>query len=113
MLECMKTKPAFALNAKELEIGFISQPVVDVDYASDPFLPIDPIDALESGLFATDVDVLLGSNQNEGFLLTEVILIQYQCRNKDSSKIYVVGSGTDLSQVGNLYQLTKKLHFAM
>ena len=79
MLECMKTKPAFALNAKELEIGFISQPVVDVDYASDPFLPIDPIDALESGLFATDVDVLLGSNQNEGFLLTEVILIQYQC----------------------------------
>ena len=79
MLECMKTKPAFALNAKELEIGFISQPVVDVDYASDPFLPIDPIDALESGLFATDVDVLLGSNQNEGFLLTEVILIQHQC----------------------------------
>ena len=105
MLECMKTKPAFALNAKELEIGFISQPVVDVDYASDPFLPIDPIDALESGLFATDVDVLLGSNQNEGFLLTEVILIQllslqYQCRNKDSSKIYVEGSGTDLSILG-------------
>ena len=53
----MKTKPAFALNAKELEIGFISQPVVDVDYASDPFLPIDPTDALESGLFAHNVFV--------------------------------------------------------
>jgi len=73
-LDCMKTKSALALNAVELENGFISQPVIDVDYASDPFFPTDPLDALELGEFATDVDVLLGSNQNEGLLLTEVIL---------------------------------------
>ena len=45
----------------ELENGFISQPVIDVEYASVPFFPTDPLDALESGEFATDVGVLLGS----------------------------------------------------
>ena len=73
-LECMKTRSPLALMTAELENGVISQPVVDADYADDPFLPLDPSTAFQSGDFATDVDVMFGSNKNEGLLLTEVIL---------------------------------------
>ena len=73
-LECMKSKSALALAAAELENGIISQPSVDIDFAADPFLPLDPRIAFETGEFATDVDIMFGSNKNEGLLLTEVLL---------------------------------------
>ena len=42
-LDCMRTKSALAVQAVELGVGWplISQPVLDWDYASDPFLPQD------------------------------------------------------------------------
>ena len=38
-LECLKQQSPLALQAVELDNGVISQPVIDWDYASNPFLP--------------------------------------------------------------------------
>ena len=73
-LQCLKNQTAFSLQAAELDNGIISQPVIDWEFAADPFLPRDPLQALEEGEFATDVEILLGTNSHEGLLLTEVIL---------------------------------------
>ena len=73
-LECLKAQTPFSLQAAELDNGVISQPVIDWEFAKDPFLPRDPLQALEEGEFATDVEILLGTNSHEGLLLTEVII---------------------------------------
>ena len=44
-------------------------PVPDSDYISDPFLPEDPETLLKTGQFNTDVDVIIGSNSDEGLLI--------------------------------------------
>ena len=51
----------------------ISQPVVDGEYASAPFLPVDPLEVLDKGDFVTDVEILLGTNSHEGLLITQII----------------------------------------
>ena len=72
-LECLKTKSPLALLEMELADGVISQPVIDTDFSSNPFFPKDPMEILENGEFNTDVEILMGSNKNEGILLTEFI----------------------------------------
>ena len=72
-LECLKQQSALALMSAELDNGVISQPVIDWEYATNPFLPQDPLAALENGEFSTDVEVLLGTNHDEGLLITQII----------------------------------------
>ena len=72
-LECLKTKSPLALLEMELADGIISQPVIDSDFSANPFFPKDPLEILENGEFTTDVEILMGSNNNEGILLTEFI----------------------------------------
>ena len=73
-LTCLRNVSAFALSMVEFEDGVISQPVVDGSFADNPFLPTYVETSLKEGSFATDVDVLLGANLNEGLLFTQLIL---------------------------------------
>ena len=43
-------------------------PVPDHDFTSEPFLPGDAENLLESGMFNTEVDVIIGTNSDEGIL---------------------------------------------
>ena len=50
------------------------QPVPDIGFISDPFLPGDPEKLMESGQFNTEVEVILGTNLDEGiFMLLNVL----------------------------------------
>ena len=47
---------------------FIWQPVPDANFISDPFLPDNPEDLLKSGEFNTDIEVIIGTNSDEGLI---------------------------------------------
>ena len=42
--------------------------VPDIDFCSDPFIPGDPEELLASGQFNTNVEVIIGTNSDEGIL---------------------------------------------
>jgi len=71
-LACLRNISAPALSAVELEDGIISMPVLDSEWTSDPFFPLPPELAFQEGNFDSEVDILLGSNGNEGLLGTQV-----------------------------------------
>ena len=48
----------------------ISQPSVDTSL-SNPYLPISPLDCLESGNYLKDVEIMLGYNEDDGVLITQ------------------------------------------
>ena len=73
-IQCMKEVSPLALSGAEFANGLISQPVFDRDYLDQPFFPIDPAKALETGHFTQDVDVLLGCNAHDGLLATQIII---------------------------------------
>ena len=73
-IACMKSVSPLALDVVEFADGLISQPVFDRDYASQPFFPLEPALALETGHFTRDVDILLGSNSHEGLLVTQILI---------------------------------------
>ena len=41
----------------------------DMDFISEPFLPQNPEELLRSGQFNTDVEVIIGTNSDEGLIL--------------------------------------------
>ena len=41
----------------------------DMDFISEPFLPQKPEELLRSGQFNTDVEVIIGTNSDEGLIL--------------------------------------------
>ena len=73
-IQCMKAVSPLALDGVEFANGLISQPVYDRDYASEPFFPLEPVTALESGHFTRDVEILVGSNSHEGLLVTQILI---------------------------------------
>ena len=73
-IACMKSVSPLALDGVEFANGLISQPVYDRDYASEPFFPLEPVTALESGHFTRDVEILVGSNSHEGLLVTQILI---------------------------------------
>ena len=53
-----------------------AQPVLDGEFSlphTAPFLPVDPRQAVQTGEYNTEVDLLLGVNRNEGQLLTQIL----------------------------------------
>jgi len=60
--------------AKLSQIFLINlKPNEDADYAEDPFLPMSPMNALRNGSYAKDVKVLVGSNKDDGLILTTIL----------------------------------------
>lgn len=60
----VKLSQVFLINLKPNE---------DIDYADDPFLPMSPMKALRSGNYSQDVKVLVGSNKDDGLILTTIL----------------------------------------
>ena len=57
----VKLSQVFLINLKPNE---------DIDYASEPFLPMSPMEALRTSNYTADVPVLIGYNKNDGLILT-------------------------------------------
>ena len=73
-IQCMREVSPLALDGAEFGNGLISQPVFDRDYAAQPFFPLDPVKALQTGHFTQDVEILVGSNAHEGLLVTQILI---------------------------------------
>jgi len=73
-LDCLRNVSAWDLARADFENGVISLPVADAAWSSEPFFPKSPEEAFLDGDFDTTVDVLLGSNQHEGLLITQLFL---------------------------------------
>jgi len=71
-LSCLRNVSAPALSLVELEDGIISMPVIDSEWTDNPFFPTYPEVAFQEGNFHTEVDILLGSNGEEGLLGTQI-----------------------------------------
>ena len=98
---CLRNVSAWDLTKADFEDGVISMPVADSPWSGQPFFPKSPEEAFKDGDFDTavscrkiflvllhfhscmsyrlfdiitshQVDVLLGSNQHEGLLITQV-----------------------------------------
>ena len=58
--ECLREKSVLSL----LEIDFVNQlmshPSIDKNHMTDPYLPIEPAEAIMTGEYAKDVDVMIG-----------------------------------------------------
>jgi len=51
-------------------IGVNLKPNEDIDYADDPFMPMSPMEALRSGNYLTGIPVIIGTNEDDGLILT-------------------------------------------
>merc|ERR1719150_508901 len=73
-LECLRNVSAWEITKADFEDGVISMPVADSPWSGQPFFPKSPEEAFKDGDFDPTVDVLLGSNQHEGLLITQLFL---------------------------------------
>ena len=71
-LACVQSKDMeeilYNSQLTDLTDNYIWMPVVDEQIAYTPFLPLDPQDALERGVFNKEKEVIIGSNRDEGIL---------------------------------------------
>jgi len=72
IIACLKEESNFWLTLVDFAIGVISEPVVDGTFTDDPFLPEYPKIIFESGDYDKSVDILLGTNYDEGILFTQL-----------------------------------------
>ena len=52
----------------------MSQPSIDREHSPNPYLPEDPLTLVKSGQYNTEVDLLLGFNEDEGILISQFFL---------------------------------------
>jgi len=69
-LECLQKLSVETFVRLTQVIGVNLKPNEDGDYAEDPFLPLSPMDALRSGNYQTGIPVIIGSNEDDGLILT-------------------------------------------
>ena len=75
-LACLRDTSAQALSLVEFENGVISQPVDDAGFASDPFFPVSVEEAWKTGQYNTEVELLIGTNREEGLLVSQLFLLE-------------------------------------
>ena len=68
--ECLRGKDVLAIQNLDLAEELISQPSID-SLNPSPYLPDNPLDLLQIGKYHTDIDVMLGFNEDDGFLVTQ------------------------------------------
>jgi len=73
-LACLRDVPAKTLDLVFYEEFSLCQPAIDSAWTNDPFFTTYPEVAFQEGSFDTSVDVLLGSNTQEGLLFTQLFL---------------------------------------
>merc|ERR1712012_515633 len=75
-VHCLRNKKVSEVMTMDIRNELFSQPVVDGHFTSDPFLPDDPKQLIKDGRYHQDVEILLGFNEEEGRIVTK-ILLQY------------------------------------
>ena len=70
ILECLRNESNFWLSL----VNFAVQPVIDGEITDDPYMPESPEVVFKNGNYDKSVDILLGANQDEGLLVTQLFL---------------------------------------
>ena len=72
-VQCLREKSVYAIQNLDILEELISQPNID-ESLSDSYLPLNPIDAIKTGNYQTDIDVMIGFNEDDGLLITQFFL---------------------------------------
>jgi len=71
-VQCLKSKKVSEVMTMDIRNELLSQPVVDGPFSRDPFLPEDPRVLIRDGKYNSDVEILLGFNEEEGHMVTSI-----------------------------------------
>ena len=63
----------FQIQSADLPEELISQPAIDISQPH-PYLPYNPLLMVQNGQYQTDVDLMLGFNEDEGILITQFFM---------------------------------------
>ena len=69
-LECLQGLSMEKFVKLNQVIGVNLKPNEDIDYAEEPFLPMSPMEALRTGNYQTNIPVMIGTNEDDGLILT-------------------------------------------
>ena len=73
--DCLREKSVFSLLAVDLVNQLMSHPSIDRGHTGDQaYLPREPQYLMADGDYATDVDILLGFDENESVIGTQIFL---------------------------------------
>ena len=59
-LNCLREKSVLSRLEVDYVNELMSHPSIDTNHMADPYLPMEPVDAMLTGEYAKDVDVLIG-----------------------------------------------------
>ena len=92
VLTCLQDKPMndILVHTYDLGIGNCWMAVQDSEYTSEPFLVGDPEELLMAGKFNQDIDVIIGTNADEGMIsfflaLANPDIWEYYRNNSDTT----------------------------
>merc|ERR1712223_1654687 len=70
ILNCLEGREMEEILVHTYDLGITTcwMAVPDIDYSSEPFLIGDPEEIMSSGNFNTDVEIIIGTNKDEGIL---------------------------------------------
>jgi len=71
-VQCLKSKKVSEVMTMDIRNELLSQPVVDGPFSRDPFLPADPKTLMREGKYNSDIEILLGFNEEEGHMVTSI-----------------------------------------
>ena len=74
LLSCMQSVSAESLAGLNDAILINLKPNEDGEFNSDPFLPVSPMEALRTGAYNQNVSVMIGSNKDDGIILTSLLV---------------------------------------
>jgi len=69
-LECLQSLDVEKFVRLNSALGVNLKPNEDAEYALNPFLPMSPMEALRTGNYNKNVTVIIGSNEDDGLILT-------------------------------------------
>ena len=72
-VHCLREKSVLAIQSVELPEELLSEPCIDRSQTR-PYLPSNPLDLVKTGSYQTDVDLMLGFNEDDGLLISEYFL---------------------------------------
>merc|ERR1719369_1058272 len=72
--ECLRGKSVFSIQSVELPMELMSQPSIDKTHSPSPYLQENPLDLVKSGHYNTEVDLMLGFNEDDGMLISQFFL---------------------------------------
>ena len=87
--------------------GIVWNAVPDGDFTSDPFLPTEPGKILYSGSFNHDVEIIIGTNKDEGLLFMTPYILDNALLEDYKNNFDILGP-LQLFNIGNASEITSK-----